>query len=918
VDGQRRELPKGRVAFVFTDIEGSTVLLRRLGSEYRALLREHRGIIRDAVERAGGTEVDTEGDGFFLALPSARTAVEAMVSAQRRLLRHAWPHQVEVRVRVGIHVGEAHVESGDYVGLDVHRAARIAQAAHGGQILVSATAQEELLHDRPPGVEVRDLGEHLLKDLPDAERLFQIAVDGLPDRFPAPRTLGTTQHNLPAQLTAFVGREEEISTLTALLEDHRLVTVTGPGGVGKTRLAIETGRASVDRRRDGVRLVELAGVPDPDAVLRTVADVLGVGEQEDRTLVDLLIEALRGRQLLLILDNSEHVLSAVADVTGHLLAGCADLRILATSREPLGLRGEVTHRLGPLHLPQSGAQPDDITASEAVALFVARARASDPTIALGQSELHAIADICRQVEGIPLAIELAAARVPTLSLDEVRDRLADRFALLTTRDRTDVAHHRTLRATIDWSHDHLTEAERTLLRRASVFRRFGLFAAEAVCAGDGIGEGEVLDLVERLVDRSLLTVDQREPDARYSMLDMVREYARERLDEAGETTNLRGRHRDFILDLAGAHRDGRLEQGPWVVRMEAYHDDLRAAIAWSIESGDTEGAIRLTTTAWWFWYAHGHHSEGLRWLQQVTDTDLDVDPALLSAALRAEGIFALHQGAYDLMEQLGEEAVRLARQADDEAGVASSLTVLAGPFLYRQRLDEAEEHLNAAMRSWASLVDQGDRSARGGIAYVTGLLGDLAYRRGDLDTAYSRNAASLELYREIGTAWGIGRGLNHLATISLHRGDLEPVAGWLDESIRIYTELEDDRAMAWCLLLQGLLAREHADLDRAEELLRLGLEICQEVGDRWGTAQRLEALAEVARRRGESRRGARLAGAALALREGIEAPLPPAAQAELDRTLDGLRESLGDDHFEQHLAVGRALDLDTALAEALG
>src|SRR3954452_804570 len=495
------------VTFVFTDLEGSTRLLSTLGDAYGPLLEAYHDLIATTFGEHGGAQLDQAGDGLFYSFPSARRAVAAVAQAQLAMAQREWPSGAIVRARMGIHTGEATSRRTGYVGMDVHRAARIASAGHGAQTLLSGVTRDLVAADLPKGCVLTDLGEHWLKDLAQAEHLYQLNVDGLPHAFPPLKSLVTLPNNLPRHLNTFVGRREDVAEVRQLTTESPLVTLTGPGGVGKTRLCLQVAAEVLDNFSDGAWLVELESLRDASLVPQQNAVALGIAEVADGDFTASVLGHLRSREALLILDNCEHVIDSCAQLANTLLRACPGLRILATSREPLGVPGERLYPVRSLSVPQGTRRPSvaALADSEAVNLFVERAQAADPQFALDDANAGAVAEICRRLDGIPLAIELAAARVRALSPQQIAERLDDRFRLLTGGSRTVMPRHQTLRAAIEWSFDLLPDAERSVLWRLSVFAGpFTLEAAEKVCVGPGVEDWEVVDHVTTLVEKSLV------------------------------------------------------------------------------------------------------------------------------------------------------------------------------------------------------------------------------------------------------------------------------------------------------------------------------------------------------------------------------------------------------------------------------
>ncbi|HEV3474350.1 MAG TPA: adenylate/guanylate cyclase domain-containing protein, partial [Actinomycetota bacterium] len=608
------ELPTGTVTFLFTDIEGSTRLLQRLGDRYPELLSEHGRLLREAVSQEDGIVVSTEGDSFFVAFRSPGQAVRAATAAQRALDANDWPDGTAVRVRMGLHTGEGTRGGENYVGLDVHRAARIAAAAHGGQILISSATRSLVENTLPDGVSARDLGDHRLRDLDQSERLYQLAVRDLPSDFPPPKTLDARPNNLPTRLTRFIGRGPEIMAVEDLLENTRLLTLTGPGGTGKTRLSLQVASEMLPRFEDGAFFVDLSPITDPSLVATSIADAVGAKEEPGRSVGDTLQDHLRDKELLLVLDNFEQV-TAATDVV-QLLLNCAPrLKLLVTSRIVLHLSGEQEYPVPPLALPDPAHLPglEALSQFEAVALFIDRARAVKPDFAVTNENAPAVAEICARLDGLPLAIELAAVRVKLLSPQSMLARLGQRLPLLTGGARDLPERQRTLRGAIEWSHDLLDDAKRSLFARLAVFQGgCTLEAAEAVCGTDL----DVLDGLASLVDESLLRRSETtDGELRFGMLETIREFAAERLAESGQQEKLRRRHAEWVMAFAEEAEPEIVgeNQALWLDRTEREHDNIRAALRWANDHGEGEIALRTGASLWRFWQQRGHLREGRQW-----------------------------------------------------------------------------------------------------------------------------------------------------------------------------------------------------------------------------------------------------------------------------------------------------------------
>ncbi len=671
------QLPIGTVTFLFTDVEGSTRLVQER-RDFRTLLEKHGELIRAAIAETNGVEIGTEGDSFFVAFDSAPEAVRAAVLSQQALVAYPWPAEGEIRVRMGLHTGLGRLGGDNYLGLDVHRAARLMATAHGGQIVVSEATHALVRYDPPADVSFLDLGTHRLKDLANPERVFQIVHPDLPTKFPPLRSLEGFPNNLPAQLSTFLGREETLGAVQKVVDASRLVTLTGPGGVGKTRLALQIAADRIERHPDGVWLTELGGLADPELVPQAVRSALGIPEQPGRPVITALTGYLERRDVLLVLDNCEHLIDAAASLVKTLLGASPLVRVLATSREPLNVPGEVSWPVPPLTLPASDEAVEVRNAPEAVVLFVERAHAADPSFDLTERNAPAIAAICRRLDGLPLAIELAAARVRALSVEDIATRLRDQLAVLSAGSRTALPRQQTLEATVAWSYDLLDEAERVVFTRLGVFSGpFDLGAAEEVGAGVDIERHRVLDLVSGLVDKSLLVVVRDEEDVRYRMLNTIRDYARNRLAEGPDLLRVREAHTRWALGFAEEAKQQ--IAGPqmrvWFRRVHSAFDDLRAVLERSLEQGDPETGLRLLTALETFLVQTTVREAGY-WLDQLLSAG-DIAPKILAQALSLHGFILMIQGDAEAAVPVLERSLDLFETVDDPPGRAWAQQVLA-------------------------------------------------------------------------------------------------------------------------------------------------------------------------------------------------------------------------------------------------
>ncbi|MEX2011270.1 MAG: adenylate/guanylate cyclase domain-containing protein, partial [Chloroflexota bacterium] len=707
-------LPTGTVTFLFTDIEGSTRLTAELGgAAYGVLLERHRQALRAGFERYGGIEVGTEGDSFFVVFATPASALSAAADGQLALARTDWPAEAPIRVRMGIHTGDGLLVDGSYVGPDVNRAARIAAAGHGGQVLVSETTAA-LVADPPVGVHLRSLGRHRLKDL-RPEHIAQLDVDGLPDVFPPIRSLDARPNNLPTQLTSFVGRENEVAEVVRLMETARLVTLTGPGGTGKTRLSLQVAAETAGDQADGATFVALATTADPDLVTSAIATTLRLPDAGGRPLRDRLVDHLRDRQLLLVLDNFEQVVAA-APLLSDLLREATRLRILVSSRVPLRISGEQEYPVPPLELPLAEGdagtgRADAIAGNEAVRLFVDRARSVRPDFALDDSNAGAVAEIVSRLDGLPLAIELAAARSRLLSPGAMLPRLERRLDLLAGGMRDLPERQQTLRGAIAWSHDLLEPPERRLFARFSVFVGGAeLSEAESVCGPVSEVGREVLDGLEALVDHSLLRQVERTGEPRFFMLETIRDFAAEQLGASGEQDAIRRRHALAVLGLAerAAPSLTTSDQRTWLDRLARDHDNLRAVHGWAVETEDARVGLRLVTAMWRFWQIRGHLVEG----RSRADAAIAIPGAEKAGetyvtALEAAGGLCYWLADFPCAQSRYEEVLAVRRTGGDPRAIAEALYNLGFTELFfRNDVERARELGEEALGQFRGAGDE--------------------------------------------------------------------------------------------------------------------------------------------------------------------------------------------------------------------
>ena len=818
-------LPSGVVTFLFTDIEGSTRRLAEVGdAAYIDLLARESSLVLDAARAAGGVPFGSEGDAHFVAFASAAAGIRGAVAAQRALAAHDWGGE-PIRVRMGLHTGEAVVVGEDYAGFEVHRAARVAAVGHGGQVLVTE-ATRLLAGDPGDGITLRDLGEHRLKDLARPERIYQVEADGLGATFPALRALDGTPNNLPTQLTSFVGRAE-VGEAVGHLGHARLLTLTGPGGTGKTRLSLAVATEVADRFPGGSWFVPLAAISDPDLVAATIAGTLGVLSAAGMPL-ERVVEYLRERRALLVLDNFEQVVAG-APVVARILEAAPMVSVIVSSRAPLRIAGEQEFAVPPLGLPPEGAtDPDAIGTTEAVRLFVERARGVRPDFALTADNAPQVAAIVRRLDGLPLAIELAAARIRLLSPAAMATRLGDRLGLLSAGGRDLPERQRTLRGAIDWSSELLGDEQRELFARLGVFAGSGEVAmAEALCVlPTDESPIAVLDGIELLAEQSLVRIapDPHE-DIRFTMLETIREYAVDRLAASGIEAELRERHAEAFLALvrtATGDASGTLDRGDWLDRIEDDHDNVRAALDWWIASGNHTGAATLLAAVWRFWQMRNHLAEGRARATAVLDMPgwSDAPPLDRIHALEAAGGLAYWAGDMSWAHRFYSEAVETARRAGDEAELANAL--YNNFFATRMRYQGADDWVSAlawegrpfldeALSIWERLGDED------GIAKALWALAEHhAYRREYPESIASATRA-LAIFERTGSSFWIAwahftRGFAYAA-----QNDVVPACVDLGVALREFQATRDISGVALvlsagssALLMAGWTAEAYA------------------------------------------------------------------------------------------------------------
>ena len=909
-----RALPSGTVTFLFTDIEGSTKRWETHGDLMRIAVERHDSLLRTLFERHGGYVFKTVGDAFCVAFTGAPDAIAAAVEAQRAIAEEDHGSVGGIHVRMGMHTGNADERGGDYFGPAVNRVARLMSVGHGGQILVSDSTRVLVRGDLPPEAALVDLGSHRLKDLAQPEHIWMLSAPGLRSQFPALTSLDSFPNNLPVQFTTFRGREGDLEDLKPLLDEHRLVTIHGPGGMGKTRLALQAGAEVLEQYPDGVWLADLASLRYPELASSVVSKALSVSQFHDRSVDDAIVAALKRKKMLLIFDNCEHVIEDAAKLADTILKQCPDVHILATSRQALQVTGEEVVRLQPLGVPELRADvtAENATSFPAIALFIDRATAVNKSFTVDDDSAHTIGEICRHLDGLPLAIELAAARVKVLSLESVAQRLDRRFNLLTGGDRTAAARQRTLSALIDWSYELLTPQEQTIFCRASIFAGgFSLEGAEAVCAGEGIEESDVLDLLASLADKSLLVAETSQRSERYRLLESIRVYGSEKLEAAGEVERLTRLHADYFRGVATtADRSfGSKPDQVWLEPLEAEVDNFRTVLEWALGPGN-EAALGgiIAASLERLWREGGLEAEGRGWIRNAQGhIDENVDVAVAARLWRA--LAWLTSGKQCL--EAAERACALYEKLGDGRGLAHALNVYAWALYHAGRPNEAAVANDRALGWFREYSDKRN------VATCLRQQANIAEEQGDAAAARDLYKQALTVFKALGVQSSIAIVLASIAELEFNEGNPAEALRCVTEALELGAWGKNATHLAIYNANCAAYRIALATLGTARDAARDAVHWAQEAKNELVLADAIHHLGLIAALGGDPKKAARLSGYSDAkyaelgeLRESTE-------MWSYNQLKAALAERLDKDAIETLRAEGTTLSLDQAVAEAL-
>jgi len=920
------DYPTGTVTFLFTDIQGSTKLSQDFPDEMPKLLARHNEILENAIKAQNGFIFNIVGDSYHASFHSAEQALNAALDAQHNLHNEAWS-PAPIKVRMGLHTGNVTLEdpnsSSPYTGYaTLALTSRVMSAGHGGQILL--TQDSVHLLQKLSQVDLKDMGEHNLKDVQRPQQLYQVVVTDLPQEFPPLKTQKVINHNLPLNLTSFIGREKEISEIKASLEETRLLTLIGPGGTGKTRLSIQVGMDILAGISNGVWIAELAPISDPALIPQAVASIFGLREGPGHPLLDQINDYLRAKRLLLILDNCEHLVEAVAKFSDQILKASPQVKILASSREALSVAGEKTYRVPSLLMPDNEDDSlDEILKYEAVQLFVERATAVNPKFELTKKNGSSIAQICRRLDGIPLALELAAARAKVLSVEQIAERLDDRFRLLTGGSRTALPRQQTLRAMIDWSYGLLSEPEKALFRRLAVFEGgWDLEAAEKICSGAVVDEYEVLDLMTQLVDKSLVIAEDKDDEVRYRRLETIRQYAREKLLETDESTEIRNRHLNYFIERVATLEEGYINpfQYEMTRKISPDFDNIRSAFTWALDK-DLMMAARLVSFSvlCWPWIFSGKISEFQEWCENVlkkidklTNTDdLNDFNELRGRVLNRYSQTLMNMGDHIASCNAAKESIKIARETDDLPTLADALGSLGHCAVYAG--DEAK-----ALKAATEGVEISEQHV---------LYRQLVWCLDSFTHIYRLNGNNEKLTEYYGKIRDVLNKSNvpfdqvyfgaFKVEQALREGKADEAEEHMGQVLEAVSQRNDTYMFATMQSMFAHALRAMGDLDKAAYYYKITIRLWKDRGHPAAIAHQLECFGFIALAHEDAVRAAKLLSVAEKTRKSINSVRTPPEQLEFEEAVSQLKTGMDAAEFDKAWNEGASLTLDEAVEFAL-
>lgn len=940
--------PTGTVTFLFTDIEGSTKLAQKFHDKLPEVLAKHHSILNECVENNNGFVFKTVGDAFCCAFQNADDAVRASVQSQKMLNSVDWK-DAEVKVRMGIHTGFAEWSGTDYMGyITLARVSRVMSVAFGGQILVSNNAYEFSELITSDEISFRDLGERRLKDLTQPLKLYQIISADIPSDFPSLKTLDARPNNLPIQLSNFIGREKEILEINAFLQKSRLVTLLGPGGTGKTRLALQIGAELIDEFANGVFIAELAQVTEPSMVLQTLMSAFGAKEIKGQSQKLTLTEYLTEKEMLVIMDNCEHLLNECSKTAEMLLSKCGKLKIIATSREVLNCAGEISCRVPPLSHPDpnSNESIEMITKYESVRLFIERALVIKQDFRVTNENAYALADICFKLDGIPLAIELAAARIKILSPEGINERLNDRFKLLTGGKRTALPRQQTLRALIDWSYDLLSEREKLLLQRLTVFSGgWRLEASENICSDEIINDDDIIELLGKLADKSLIKVNESLNYNYYLLLETIKKYGDEKLAESGKKNEFQKKHFDYFYKLAEDSEEKLTgyNQKEWLMKLDSDIGNLREALNWALIN-EPVLSLQMSVLLGKFWELRGYYAEGLEYLRKSSESSESTDLIWKARSVYLKGLFLINQGNYSDSKKFLNESQELFREINYKDGEALTYSALATIALFESDYDKIKLYSDKSLeisyeinnKSYIakniqniamSLMQQGyhvesrnkyeeslaifrELNDPVQLARTIGNIGALEYLLGNYDKAREVFEESLVIRTEIGERQGISIALSNLGSVTYMQHKYAEAENYLERSLAITKELGDKRIQVTTLATLGSIANDLIDFTKAAKMFKESITLSNEIGDKYSLGKGIEGIASIFLKINKFEECCLLSGQYFSLLQSSNKNMIDAELIKIEEMKTELRSNLSEVVFEKLLEEGEKMSIE--------